>query len=140
MTNQFGTMTLDLVRPDAVLIPAGKSHVAPFPDPPDPAAYSASIDHFKCYKARGHFRSGTMNIDDQFGSIIASIKRPVRYCAPVDKNGEGIKDATTHLVCYQVRSAAGAPTHDLLFTQNQLENDAFTVFGPRELCVPSTIN
>ncbi len=133
VSNQFGTMQLELVRPDALMVPSAKSHTGPV------ASYTPAIDHFKCYKARGRFRTGEIDIQDQFGSIVASIKRPVRYCAPVDKNGEGIMDPNTHLVCYQVRSAAGAPTHDTLYSLNQFGPDTFTVFGPRELCVPSTV-
>jgi hypothetical protein len=133
VTNQFGMMTLDLVRPDALLIPSAKSHTGPI------GSYTPGIDHFKCYKARGRFRTGPLTIDDQFGSIIGAIKRPVRYCAPVDKNGEGITDGSTHLVCYQLRSAAGSPTRDTLYSLNQFGPDSFTVFGPRELCVPSTV-
>jgi hypothetical protein len=133
VANQFGTVDLDLVRPEALLVPSAKSLVGPV------GSYAAAIDHYKCYKARGRFRSGPLHIEDQFGSIDAAIKRPVRLCAPVDKNGEGITDANTHLLCYQVRSAAGAPTHDTLYTLNQFGPDAFNVFGPRELCVPSTL-
>jgi hypothetical protein len=133
VTNQFGTILLDLVRPDSLLVPSAKSHTGPI------ATYAPAIDHFKCYKARGRFRISDLKIDDQFGTIVAAIKRPVRYCAPVDKNGEGIMDPGTHLLCYQVRSAAGAPTHDTLYSLNQFGQDAFQVFGPRELCVPSTI-
>jgi hypothetical protein len=48
-------------------------------------------------------------------------------------------DAGTHLVCYQVRSAAGSPTSDTLYSLNQFGPDEFRVFGARELCVPSTI-
>lgn len=133
VTNQFGTILLDLVRPDALFVPSAKSHTGPI------ASYTPAIDHFKCYKARGRFRSGDLKIDDQFGTIVAAIKRPVRYCAPVDKNGEGIMDPSTHLLCYQVRSPAGAPTHDTLYSLNQFGQDTFNVFGPREICVPSTI-
>jgi hypothetical protein len=133
VTNQFGTILLDLVRPDSLLVPSAKSHSGPI------ASYTPAIDHFKCYKARARFRTDDLTIDDQFGSIVAAIKRPVRYCAPVDKNGEGITDPETHLLCYQVRSAAGAPTHDTLYSLNQFGSDEFTVFGPRELCVPSTV-
>lgn len=76
---------------------------------------------------------------DQFGSIVGAIKRPVRYCAPVNKNDEGVMDPNTHLVCYQLRAHAGAPTHDTLYSLNQFGADTFTVFGSRELCVPSVI-
>jgi hypothetical protein len=131
VTNQFGTMALDLVRPDALLVPSAKSLTGPI------AGYTPAVDHFKCYKARGRLRTGDLTIDDQFGTIVGAIKRPVRYCAPVDKNGEGVFDGTADLVCYQLRSAAGAPTHDTLYSLNQFGTDAFTVFGPRELCVPS---
>jgi len=133
VANQFGTIEVDLVRPEALLVPSAKSLIGPV------GTYTAAIDHYKCYKARGRFRSGELHIEDQFGAIDAAIKRPVRLCAPVDKNGEGITDADTHLLCYQVRSAAGAPTHDTLYTLNQFGPDAFNVFGPRELCVPSTL-
>lgn len=133
VTNQFGTTMLDLVRPEALLVPSAKSHLGPI------GSYLPAIDHFKCYKARGRFRSDPITIEDQFGAITAAIKRPVRYCAPVDKNGEGIIDPGTHLVCYQVRSAAGSPTNDLLYSLNQFGPDDFKVFGARELCVPSTI-
>ncbi len=131
VTNQFGTIGLDLVRPDALLVPSAKSHTGPI------GSYVPAIDHFKCYKARARFRTGDLQITDQFGSIVGSIKRPVRYCTPVDKNGEGVVDGSTDLVCYQLRSAAGAPTHDTLYSLNQFGADSFTVFGPRELCVPS---
>jgi len=133
VTNQFGAVALDLVRPDALLVPSAKSHSGPI------ASYTPAIDHFKCYKARGYFRADSITVTDQFGSIDGAIKRPVRYCAPVDKNGEGILDPNTHLVCYQIRSAAGMPTHDTLYSLNQFGPDTFTVFGPRELCVPSTV-
>src|SRR6185295_478950 len=102
-------------------------------------SYAPAIDHFKCYKTRGRFRSDPLNVTDQFGSLVATIKRPVRYCNPVDKNGEGILDGSQHLVCYRVRSSTYAPTHDDLFTLNQFGPDTYNVFGPRELCVPSTI-
>ncbi len=133
VSNQFGTTTLDLVRPDALFVPSAKSHSGPI------ASYTPAIDHFKCYKARGRLRTGSITVTDQFGSIDGAIKRAVRYCAPVDKNGEGILDPGTHLVCYQFRGAAGAPTADMLYSLNQFGPDTFTVFGPRELCVPSTV-
>ncbi len=133
MTNQFGAIALDLVRPDALFVPTAKSHTGPI------ASYTPAIDHFKCYKARGRFRTNPIDVTDQFGSIVGAIKRPVRFCAPVDKHGEGIIDADTHLVCYQIRRAAGAPTRDTLYSLDQFGPDAFTLFGPRELCVPSTV-
>ncbi len=138
VTNQFGTIAVDLVRPDAMLVPALKNHTDPVPGP-----FVQHTDYFKCYKARGRFRSDDLNIVDQFGSVVGAIKRPVRYCAPADVGGDGapIIDGSTHLLCYQLRSAAGAPTHDLLHTlsPSPFDADAFTVFGPREICVPSTV-
>jgi hypothetical protein len=133
VTNQFGTIEVDLVRPDYLLVPTGKSHVGPLP------SYTAGVDHYKCYKARGRFRTGPVAIEDQFGSIVGFIKRAVRLCVPVDKNDEGVIDPITSVLCYSTRAGAGSPTGDTLYTLNQFGADSFDVFGARELCVPSTL-
>ena len=75
----------------------------------------------------------------QFGTIVEDIKRPRRFCNAVDKNGGGIIDATKHLLCYKVRSPAGPPTRSTVFILNQFGNDSFTLFGTRELCVPTEV-
>jgi hypothetical protein len=136
--NQFGTFVADLVRPDMLLVPASKSVTAP-PGPLAPAV----VDHFKCYKTHStKFRASDLTIDDQFGSITVDIKKQLRLCVAVDKNGEGILYADSALMCYQDRIAPGTPPPNLpplVFTENQFGPDIYKVFGARELCIPSTV-
>lgn len=82
-----------------------------------------------------------MKLDDQFGTLSQVAIKPMRLCAPTDKNGEGVRDAASHLMCYRLRRAPGAapfPGVAQVFTSNQFGVDQFAVFGPRELCVPSS--
>lgn len=132
MTDEFGSVVLDLVRPDRVMVPTSKSLTQTLPVLSDP------LDHFKCHRVRGaRFRRSEIPVATQFGPITVDIKRPLHRCAPVDKSGEGIRDAVTHLMCYRVHGPV-ATTRPEVFTRNQLQSDAFLVYGERELCVPAS--
>jgi hypothetical protein len=76
-------------------------------------------------------------VETQFGTIDVDLRKPLHLCTPVDKNGEGIIDPATHLMCYKVR---GSPPQfpGSVYTTNQFGSDQFPFFGVRELCVPST--
>jgi hypothetical protein len=138
--NQFGTIVVDLVRPDRLMVPTAKTPAVEMmergPTPP-----ASELDHYECYRVRGgRTRVSGIEVTDQFGKLTADIKRPDRLCVPVDKNGEGITDATDDLMCYRVRTVprrllAGVP----FFIENQFEEETVIITGPRELCVPSTI-
>jgi hypothetical protein len=139
VTNQFGTFLVNLARPDFALIPANKSLITTPPPPGSPAP----INHFKCYViARAKFRADGIAIQDQFGSLNVDIKRPVRLCTAADKNDEGVVDPASNLLCYQVRRGTGSPQFKgpTIFTADQFGDAKYKVFGPRELCVPTTIN
>src|SRR5207245_1300759 len=74
VTDLFGPLTLDLVRPDYIMIPSAKSLVAPPPPYTTPG-----INHFKCYKtAHANRRITSLTLDDEFGSLILALKKPVR--------------------------------------------------------------
>ena len=136
--NQFGSITVDLVRPDMLLVPSAKNLSAP-----PPPLVSNALDHFECYRTQGgRARVDDVKINDEFGTIIVDVKRPARLCAPVDKNGEGILDPTEHLMCYEVRltSASVFTPAGQVFINNQFGADSFQGFRPRELCVPSSVN
>jgi hypothetical protein len=129
--NQFGSLTVDLTRPDRLFVPSAKSLTA---TPPLPASFL--VDHFKCYRVRGaRFRRSGVSVETQFGPMTVDVKRPLRLCAPVDKNGEGVNDPANHLMCYQVRKGTRGPKQ--VFVTNQFGADSYPVLGPRELCVPS---
>jgi hypothetical protein len=95
--------------------------------------------HFKCYKTRDtsfpRFASRSVTLVDQFGSSSSSVVRPVRFCNPVDKNGEGISDPTAHLMCYQL--AEGIPGPQRVVVNNQFGEQPLTVVKPETLCAPA---
>ena len=137
-TDQFGTLTMDLVRPDYIMIPSAKSLVAPPPPYTNPG-----INHFKCYKtAHANRRVASLTLDDEFGSLTLALKKPVRLCIPADKNGEGIMLPLTSLLCYKALIFPGAPKFrgppGPVYVDNQFGASTFTVDHQRELCVPGT--
>ena len=130
---------VDVVKPEFLLVPSLKSLAAP-PTPPTPIPFG--VDHFLCYKiAHARFREAGITVDDQFASLTVDIKKPIRLCAPVDKNGEGIQTPDLHMLCYQVRTTSGTPKFTGIpdaFVNNQFGPDTLQIRGIRELCVPST--
>ena len=140
VTNQFGAVTLDVFKPDRLLVPTAKS-LAAIPPPP---MFSA-LDHFACYKiAFAKTRVPAVKVDDQFGTITVDVKKPLHLCVPTDKNGEGIPSPGQAAMCYLVRTTSGTPPPqkhlpNTLYTTHQFGSAALEVYGPRELCVPSTI-
>ena len=81
---------------------------------------------------------------------LQTVRKAKLLLVPVDKNGEGIDDVVTHLVCYDLRDALGGmgtgvePKVDVAMV-NQF-NDEVGEVGPqvmevkklKMLCVPST--
>ncbi len=132
--NQFGSHTVSLTKPDRMLVPTAKSLTGP------PAPLTAPIDHYKCYKVSGAKRKVSgVTVTDQFGSIVVDIKTPLHLCLPAIKEHEGpLVDPSTALMCYKVNGLppVGRP---LVHTLNQFGPDSYDFFGPRDLCVPSTV-
>ncbi len=136
VTNQFGTVTLEVVRPELVLLPTAKDLVTP------PAALvDPQIDHFKCHRViRARDRQGPLAVTDQFGALTAHLRRPHRLCSPADKNGEGLFDPSVHLLCYTERAAPRRPTFQgSFFMSNQFDDIELDVTRMTEFCVPSTV-
>jgi len=123
VTNQFGTLSLDTMKPDLLLVPSAKDlSVLPAP----PANESHEVDHYKCYAAK--VTKGTpappaglrARVADQFASPakVFDVVKPKHLCLPVNKRGEGIKNPAGRLVCYQVKQtkgqcASGSPANAL---------------------------
>jgi hypothetical protein len=128
--DQFGTLSVDLVRPERLLVPTSKSLQAP---PPPPLA--TPLNHFKCYRVRGaRQRVPNVSLETQFGSVTVAIKRPWSLCVPVNKNDEGIVDPSRGLMCYQVRAVPQSERH--VFSTDQFGSADYDLFGIRDLCVP----
>lgn len=142
VTNQFGTVLLDVLKPDWLLVPSAKRL-----GPPSPAApLFPTPDHFKCYKVRPTRGSprfvpvAGVEVEDQLGSVIVTLKRPVRLCAPVDKNGEkpGAHAHPDHLLCYRTSKAPFGEQR--VFLADQFGQIARDLIRREELCVPSRKN
>src|SRR5262245_57509878 len=101
---------------------------------------AASADHFKCYKliqsTVQDFLPRQVTLVDQFDTELATVVRPLRFCNPVDKNGEGITDPTAHLNCYTI--APGQPfRHRFVTVRNQFGDQMLRLVRPDSLCVPA---
>ncbi|MCC6766017.1 MAG: DUF11 domain-containing protein [Deltaproteobacteria bacterium] len=134
--NQFGVVTVDVGRPERLLVPTAKE-----PNAAPPPLVAPTIDHFKCHRVRGaRTRVKGLTLTDQIDERGGSVIRPLRLCSPADKNGGGIIDPSVHLMCYQVRTRPRRPTFSGPFgIDNQFDGFAINLTGVRELCVPSTV-
>ena len=136
--NQFGKQTMNVVKPDRLLVPTAKGLVGYPALPP-----SFGVDHFKCYKiAYAKLRLFGIALTDQFNLVTIDVKKPTHLCVNADKKGEGIPDLTQNLMCYKVVVSPGTPAvqpPSTIYTVDQFGPDTYGVYGLRELCVPSQI-
>jgi hypothetical protein len=140
ITNQFGTVVINVQKPVALQVPTLKSLTMP----PGPLAVPA-VDHFQCYKVRlasgqPAFQRFEVQVTDQFGLSVVTVVRPRRLCAPVDKDGEapGAETHPNHLLCYQIKNYFSNFTKvTSIFTHPQFGPETLDALKPVELCVPS---
>ena len=70
------------------------------------------------------------------------MKKAKLLLVPVDKNGEGIDDEATHLVCYELKNPGGRGTQVDVAVVNQFNDlvgdQVLEVNKLKMLCVPST--
>jgi len=138
ITNRFGTITVDLVRPELLLVPSAKSL-----DGPPPPLNPVTVDHFQCYRVtRARTRAKALAVVDELGALAVDVKRPRRLCVPVDKNNEtqGAAQHTGVLACYDSRVANSSQPFlgpHVLYVANQFGSTTLDRLRPAELCVPS---
>jgi hypothetical protein len=95
-------------------------------------------DHFKCYRTSqlgSKFQPRDVELVDQFLGTTTKVQKPLRFCNPVDKNGEGIEDPTAHLMCYKIKEPRFI-VRDVEVT-NQFGTQRLTVNRPDSLCLPA---
>jgi hypothetical protein len=143
--NQIGTIRLDTLKADLLLVPSNKNLAA---DPPAPDLNTINVDHYKCYKVKvtpGTLKLAkgiTVSVGDQFNSPakVFNLRKPKHLCLPVDKNTEGIKNADAHLLCYTVKGVSGQPKHVRrtgVHINNQFATAVLGTTKESELCIPS---
>lgn len=134
VTNELGTVTVTLAKPDRLLVPTAKRLDAP-PGPPPP-----SIDHYKCYRlSAARTRASGLAVTDQFGSITIDVKRPLHVCLAASLDGSPIPVPGASLACYLIRGTRPAAPPPIVYTHDTFGPDQYGFFGPRDFCVPSTV-
>ena len=96
-------------------------------------------DHYRCYEVAEVELDPRPIVDlaDQFFTdedIIATKAKMI--CAPVDKNGEGVTNSDTHLVCYETEPESEEAKLEVEIA-NQFGEQILEVKKSKLLCVPS---
>jgi hypothetical protein len=113
VANEFGSVQLDTIRPDRLLVPAAKQLAA---DPPPPGAND--VDDYACYRVtpsagrRSFVPIPGVGLSDQFETRTVDLVKPRRLCVPVALNGGTVKNPGRDLLCYQARLADGESPHE----------------------------
>jgi len=139
IVNQFGSLRLDITRPQFLFVPAAKGLNAT----PPPLA-QPTPDHFQCYKVK-RSRGATkftkivgVSGQDQFGPYVVDLLKPKWLCAPANKSNEDPTAPThpEHLLCYKTRNQSTFAQRPV-FTNDQFGNQTNQLIRRIELCVPS---
>jgi hypothetical protein len=99
------------------------------------------VDHFSCYATKfSGFKTRTVRLRNQFGTISAQVGQPLRLCAPADKNGSGILHKEAHLTCYALARVDSPLATRRVEIRNQFGVQRLTVSlnPPESLCLPSS--
>jgi photosystem II stability/assembly factor-like uncharacterized protein len=104
------------------------------------AVRPSGVNHFRCFRAKAKgFSKQTVTLTDRFGTATTVAARVVRYCAPTDPMGEGIVDATAHLVCYKIKNGGFAPQQVYFLSQRIDGYRAYYAQKADTLCLPATV-
>jgi hypothetical protein len=143
VADRFGSLSVDTVKPDRVLVASGKALGAP-------ATAPTPRDHLKCYKVKvtpntpGLAPGTQLTVADQFQSRIYDVKQPKRLCVAAGAGGAAVKSPLAHLLCYKARRASGQAPHvkvtGQIHTANVYGAGRLDTIRESELCVPATID
>jgi len=105
VVNQLGTVTIDVIRPDVLLVPTLKTL-----NPPPPPLAPPAVDHFQCYKVKRSRGAAPftkivgVKVDDQFGTAMLDLLRPHLLCAPANvQNGDPTAPGHPDICCATAR-------------------------------------
>jgi len=90
--NQCEDTVIDLTKVDSILVPTAKDLVGPV-SPPNPASHH--VDHYLCYTVKSKVvvkarRGIQVELVEQFESRRYDLKKLVRFCTPVAKDGNPV--------------------------------------------------
>ena len=137
VVNQFGTLFLDVAKPDLLLVPSAKDLTGT-----PPPLVNPTLDHFKCHRVkRARFRA--TGIDGR-GPVRHAGRRhqeadePVRRGRP-ERRGHRRRRRQPALLQGADDAVAAGTSYATIFINNDFGRDHFTITRPTELCVPTTI-
>ncbi len=109
-------------------------------NPTDPAI--PELDHFRCYrisKSHGTAVDKEVRLTDQFGTGMAKVMKPVRFCNPTIKVHSGqvteISNPDAHLKLYKIETPQGSFPKTVI-VKNQFGEKRLKVLRPEVLGVP----
>src|SRR5262249_35200510 len=125
VVSQFGSLTLDVKRPDLLLVPTAVSLTAT-PRPLTPPL----LENFQCYSlrpSRGRRKFAPLlglQVPAGLEPVSPAPLKPARLCVPATLDGEApaASEAPTHLLCYRTRSSASFGDVDF-FTNDRFGTD-----------------
>lgn len=143
----LGTLSLDTVRPDQLLIPTAQSAVGA-PAAPDMTEHD--VDRYKCYRVRVTKKTPKVPFDlqvtatDGFSSPARrfKVKSPTRLCVATDANLANLRNPSANLLCYPVKLVRGEPKHVRrlgLYVDNELGAARVDTVRETELCLPALL-
>lgn len=100
-----------------------------------------ALDHFECYwVTQGALVNVGVKLEDQFGSVEATVTNPVYFCNPVEKTYDGevtkIENPDHHLTIYNLDHEEELQKYRVE-VDNQFGEQELNVQGPVMLAVPT---
>jgi hypothetical protein len=144
VSTPLGALSLDLLKPDRLLLPAAKSLEGPV-DPLSPPG----LDPFLCSKAK--ITRGTaklpkgvqLDVGDQFApGRTFDVKKPTHLCVTASVDGVKLTGAPVSLVCFKTKPARGQPKHQKrhgVFVNHAFGPGQLDTVKEDELCLPAQV-
>lgn len=141
----LGTLTLDTVRPQLLLVPATTDLARP-PAPPDSDTHP--VDNYKCYAVKptkGTARRPAVEliVGDEFDRPrTLRLGRPVHLCTPVEFDGQVARNPPLHLLCYRAAPLHSEPPHTpvpRIFTASSLGELTVATKNEAEVCLSAVV-
>jgi len=142
VANLLGNQTLDLKKPDLLLLPAAKDLSAPVLPLAEPG-----VNPFLCWRAKyakgsPRLRKGdTHLIGDLLGGGTFQLKKPTRLCLPADVDGSAptAPGDGVALACFKAKAQKPKPAgRDGVHTHDASGPQVHATKRPAEFCLPST--
>ena len=137
VVTRFGSITVDLIRPDQLLVPTAIDHEG-LPDA-SPSGTAMQCYHVEPSAGSPKFETiGGVEVTDGLETVRVDLVAPDRLCVPASVNGEdpSAADDTGDLFCYTTRSASSFGDVRV-FTRNRFGTDEARLIHRRDLCVPA---